>query len=627
MNASAVARSRAAWFAAVVLLAGTLLVAVLTGTLPYTALGNGDPGVVVRVGTPLLRVLADLSAALCTGSLAYAALVSTRRQDGGLTGHGYAAVQRAGRWSLLWLVTAGALVPFSIADGAGQGLSASMDQAFGGGNPLRLLAAMETPMAWLLTALLAAVIAIATRFVLRLLPAMALLLLGVVAILPPLAAGHAASQAGHDIATSALVVHVPVALVWGGLLATLLRPARRAAIEPRRYRRIALTAWLTLVASGLFDAAMFVTPAQLVSTQYGLVLLAKVVLVLVLGAVGMLVRRRTLAPLVELVLLAAAGAASAGLSHIAPPSFTGEPNTAQETLLGYHLAGAPTPLRLLTDWRFEPLLGSLAVVLALTYVVAVLRLRRRGGSWPGWRTATWLLGCLVLLLATSSGLGRYEAAMFSMHLASHMLLSMLAPLLLALGGPLTLLHAVRPRRTVDALTDSSAVRLLTHPLPALVLFAGAPFLLYFTELFDAAARFHWAHLAINVVFLLIGYLFAWPVVGVDPTPRPLPTIGRLGMLLAAMPADIVFGALVIKTGLVIGNGPAGGNMYSALALPWVRDLAADQRLAGELALLIGEVSLLVAIVALLLRWKQIDRETDEQANVALPAPARSPQRA
>ena len=37
----------------------------------------------------------------------------------------------------------------------------------------------------------------------------------------------------------------------------------------------------------------------------------------------------------------------------------------------------------------------------------------------------WLLGCLVLLFATSSGLGRYMPAMFSMHMAAHMLLSML----------------------------------------------------------------------------------------------------------------------------------------------------------------------------------------------------------
>ena len=45
---------------------------------------------------------------------------------------------------------------------------------------------------------------------------------------------------------------------------------------------------------------------------------------------------------------------------------------------------------------------------------------------------------LALLFVTSSGLGRYMPAMFSMHMADHMLLSMLVPILLVLGGPVSL---------------------------------------------------------------------------------------------------------------------------------------------------------------------------------------------
>ncbi|HEY4453857.1 MAG TPA: hypothetical protein VGN81_06040, partial [Pseudonocardiaceae bacterium] len=43
-------------------IAATVLIAVITGTGPYLLLGNTDPGALVRVGTPLLRVVADIAA-------------------------------------------------------------------------------------------------------------------------------------------------------------------------------------------------------------------------------------------------------------------------------------------------------------------------------------------------------------------------------------------------------------------------------------------------------------------------------------------------------------------------------------------------------------------------------------
>src|SRR6202041_639179 len=82
--------------------------------------------------------------------------------------------------------------------------------------------------------------------------------------------------------------------------------------------------------------------------------------------------------------------------------------------------------------------GSAAIILAAVYVAALVRLHRRGDAWPPGRTVAWLLGCLTLLFVTSSGLGRYMPAMFSMHMVAHMLLSMLVPILLVLGGPVGL---------------------------------------------------------------------------------------------------------------------------------------------------------------------------------------------
>jgi putative copper resistance protein D len=222
-----------------------------------------------------------------------------------------------------------------------------------------------------------------------------------------------------------------------------------------------------------------------------------------------------------------------------------------------------------------------------------------------------MMGCAVLLAATCSGIGRYEPAMFSMHMLSHMLEGVLAPGLLVQGAPLSLaIASARPGDAglstatdwVKAMMESRCIRWVTHPLVALVMFAGAPYVIYFSSVFDAVARFHWAHMLLAAFFLVVGYLFAWSTIGVDQAPSPLPDMARLGMLLAAGPCTAVFAAWVVTTNRLLGDGPAGYNAYSSLHLPWVVDLRGDQWLGGVIALAVGETALLGALVVLLARW-------------------------
>ena len=223
-------------------------------------------------------------------------------------------------------------------------------------------------------------------------------------------------------------------------------------------------------------------------------------------------------------MLATIGLAVA-LGRSAPPD-TGVVPSRVEVLIGYDLDGPPTLARLLFDWRFDLIYGSAAIALAVLYLVGVRRLRARGDGWPVGRTVAWLAGCLGLLLATSSGIGRYAPAMFSVHMAEHMLLGMLVPILLVLGAPVTLgLRTLPtggrdgppgPREWLLAAVHSPVARVLTHPLVTLPLFVGSYYALYFSGLFDEALYQHWAHLAMNLHFLLVGLLFFWPLVGVDP---------------------------------------------------------------------------------------------------------------
>ncbi|HEX4222736.1 MAG TPA: copper resistance protein CopD, partial [Pseudonocardiaceae bacterium] len=107
----------------VVGIAATVLISVIAGAGPYLLLGNTDPGALVRVGTPLLRVVADIAATLCVGSLIFAGCFTRPQSSGLLSPGGFAAVRDSARWAVVWLVAALLLVAFDTADTSGQSLS------------------------------------------------------------------------------------------------------------------------------------------------------------------------------------------------------------------------------------------------------------------------------------------------------------------------------------------------------------------------------------------------------------------------------------------------------------------------------------------------------------------------
>ena len=139
-------------------------------------------------------------------------------------------------------------------------------------------------------------------------------------------------------------------------------------------------------------------------------------------------------------------------------------------------------------------------------------------------------GLLVFAWATAGGLGLYSHVLFSAHMGAHMLVGMLAPLLLVLGAPFTL--ALRtlpgprvkgelgPRQLLLAVLHSRVARVLTHPVVAFVLFVGSLYALYFSPLYPALMRGHLGHTLMQLHFLLVGFLFFYVVLGVDPSPGP-----------------------------------------------------------------------------------------------------------
>ncbi|MGH3959225.1 cytochrome c oxidase assembly protein [Mycobacterium sp.] len=594
-----------------------------------TATGLPDPGPVTTLGLPFVRAAAEIAAVLAVGSFLFATFLVPPQDSGVLDVDGYRALRLGTMASGVWAVGAALLVPLTISDVSGQPLTAQL-------NPVRLwsLASLvNTADAWRWTAVLAAAVMVASLAVLRW-SWVPLLLAGSLVTLVPLGlTGHSSAGGSHDLATNSLLIHLVAASLWaGGLLVLLVHAIRgggHADLAARRFSALALWCLVAMALSGVVNALVRVVPADLVTTDYGRLVIAKFVALCVLGVVGWRQRRTGVAALradpgaraalVRLALIEAAvfGATfgiAVGLGRTPPPPPPVGIPSIPAVAIGYDFAGPPTPARVLLDWRFDLIFGTAAIVFAALYVAGVLRLRRRGDTWPPGRTLSWLLGCAALLLATSSGVGRYMPAMFSMHMAAHMLLSMLVPILLVLGGPVSLALRALPaagrgdppgmREWLLAALHGRLSRFLTNPLVATVLFVGGFYGLYLGGIFDAAVGSHLGHVAMNAHFLLSGYLFYWVVIGVDPTPRPIPPLAKVAVVFASLPLHAFFGVVMMGTRTVLGE-----TFYRSLQLSWHTDLLGDQRLGGGIAWAAGEIPLVIVMIALLVQWTRSDQRT------------------
>jgi putative copper resistance protein D len=160
------------------------------------------------------------------------------------------------------------------------------------------------------------------------------------------------------------------------------------------------------------------------------------------------------------------------------------------------------------------------------------------------------------------------------------------------------------RECLLAALHSNVSRFLTNPVVATALFVGGFYGLYLGGIFDAAASSHVGHVAMNVHFLVSGYLFYWVVIGVDTTPRPIPPLAKLAVVFASLPLHAFFGVVLMSTRDVLGE-----SFYRSLHLSWHTDLLGDQRLGGAIAWAAGEIPLIVVMIALLVQWTRSDQRT------------------
>jgi putative membrane protein len=161
--------------------------------------------------------------------------------------------------------------------------------------------------------------------------------------------------------------------------------------------------------------------------------------------------------------------------------------------------------------------GALLLV-AFGLAVGYEALTLHTGRWSRWRATSFLTGCALLVIALTPN----QPGDVPTHVRQHLVVGMLAPTLLVLGAPVTLLLRALPAtkaRVVSHILRHRVVHVLAHPVTALLLSSGSLLALHMTPLYSAVTADPALHEVVLAHFLLSGWLFAWVLAGPDPAPR------------------------------------------------------------------------------------------------------------
>ncbi|SDN98136.1 cytochrome c oxidase assembly protein [Halobacillus aidingensis] len=170
---------------------------------------------------------------------------------------------------------------------------------------------------------------------------------------------------------------------------------------------------------------------------------------------------------------------------------------------------------------FDVILSFPFLVAILLYIGAgiVSNRSRHLQKWPVWRYVLWFIGVLCAGIAVIGPLADQARIDFRAHMMGHLLLGMLAPLLLVLAAPMTLLLRTLPvsaAKKISSLLRSSYVRVISHPITASILNIGGLWVLYTTDLYHMMHDNLWIHILVHLHVFLAGYLFTMAMIYIDP---------------------------------------------------------------------------------------------------------------
>jgi putative copper resistance protein D len=262
----------------------------------------------------------------------------------------------------------------------------------------------------------------------------------------------------------------------------------------------------------------------------------------------------------------------------------------------------------LTVWQFAPLVSAVLAVSLAVYGAGVFRVRRRHPArpWPPLQSLAFFAGLTVVAIATESSVGVYDDVLFSDHMVQHVMLIMVAPPLLVLGRPVTLvLHSWgNPvHGAVIRVIRSRPVTTLTGPVASTALYCAVVAGTHSPPFMDLVLRDEVVHDAEHALYLFAGYVFFLAILGTEPLRHRVSAIGALLMLMIAMFADSATGvAYAIQSREVLAP-------YAAISRDWGPSLVADLHLGGYVMFIGSDLVMAVIAIALAARFLRDDADS------------------
>ena len=620
---------------AVVLAAG--LISVVVGLViagGADPLQFSDPGPVVRWGGPFAKLVMNFAMATTVGSLVLSAFAGNleERSKFSRVSSGAAALwagAAAVNFVMTYLSVSGSAISYGSAFSDGLWLFATQIE-------LGTLLVWNLGFAFLLSL---STLAFNGRRMNAVNAAIA-----IAGLYPLAASGHASADAGHALAVNSLLMHLVGISIWvGGLIAlyaVFKGDNQRTAVLVSRYSTLAFVAFIMVAVSGVTSGIIrLYEPADLFSS-YGLLLMLKAALLVVLGLFGARHRLGLVKKLAErsvsfwrlaifeLGVMGLAVGMGTALARTQTPLDAAEfvPLTPAEILTGDKLPPELTDLAWVMVWDIDVLWMSVCLGAIALYLYGVSVLRKRGDKWPVVRTISFVSGMLVLLYVTNGAMNAYQEYLFSVHMVGHMVLSMMVPVLLVPGAPVTLLsRAQAPRKDgswgmrewVLWAVHTPFAWFVSHPLFAGLNFALSLVMFYYTPLFRWATEEHLGHQWMLIHFLITGYLFVQSLMGVDPQPHRTGYPIKLMLLIGTMAFHAFFGlGLMNERSLLLAD------WFGAMGRTWGDDPLADQAIGGAFAWGVGEIPTIVIALIVVTQWsrsddrerKRLDRASDRSGN-------------
>ncbi|RMB59646.1 cytochrome c oxidase assembly protein [Tessaracoccus antarcticus] len=279
--------------------------------------------------------------------------------------------------------------------------------------------------------------------------------------------------------------------------------------------------------------------------------------------------------------------------------------------------------RYLTAWTFEPVPLVMILLTAGLYLYGVHVLHKRGDTWPVLRTVYFVvLGLGTLSVALFSFLGTYDTVMFWLHMVQHMMLNMIAPVFLVAGAPMTLALRTlpkRPRKWLLVALHSTVAKIALFPPLTTFLMIASPFALYMTGWYNLTLRNNVAHDMLHIYMVVVGCLFFFPLLGVDPVPIRMPYPIRILLFFLTMPFHAFLGVTIMGSTRLIAE-----DWYLAFNRTWGFSPLEDQTWAGGLMWATGDITMFAAMFTIFLQWikdskreaKRVDRALDRRDALA-----------